>query len=48
MKHNATTSHKMENTPYERWSHTEATNQETNAMFIQIMKMLQDKEDAHN
>ena len=28
MKHNATTSHKMENTPCERWSHTEATNQE--------------------
>jgi len=48
MKHNATTSHKMENTPYERWSHTEATDQETKAMFIQIMKMLQDKEDAHN
>ena len=28
MKHNATTSHGMENTPHERWNHTDATNKE--------------------
>jgi hypothetical protein len=48
MKHNATTSHKMETTPHEKRSHTEATNQETQVMFSQILKMLQDIKDAHN
>jgi len=48
MKHNATTSHEMETTPCEKWSHTEATNLESKALFNQILKMLQDKEDAHN
>jgi hypothetical protein len=48
MKHNATTSHKMENTPYERLSYTETTTQETKALFSQILKMLQDKKDAHS
>jgi hypothetical protein len=44
----ATTSHKMENTPHEKWRHTEANNQETKAMFSHILKMLQDMKDAHN
>jgi hypothetical protein len=48
MKHNATTSDKMRNTPHERWSHTEATNRETKVMFSHILKMLQDIKDAHS
>jgi hypothetical protein len=48
MKHNAATSHKIEITPHEKWSHTEATNQETQVMFSQILKMIQDIKDAHN
>jgi len=48
MKHDATTSHKMETTPHEKWSHTEATNQETKVMFSHILKMLQDIKDAHD
>jgi hypothetical protein len=34
--------------PHEKWSSTEANNQETKALFIQILKMLQDKKGAHN
>jgi hypothetical protein len=48
MKHYATTSHKMENMSHEKWSCTEATNQETKAMFSHILKMLQDIKDSHN
>jgi len=48
MKHNATTSHKMENMPHEKCSHFEASNQETKAMFNHILKMLQDMKDAQN
>jgi hypothetical protein len=48
MKHNATTCHKTETSPHEKWSHTEATNQETKVMFSHILKMLQDIKDAHN
>jgi hypothetical protein len=48
MKHNAATSHKMETTPHEKWSHTEATNQETQVMFSHILKMLHVKKYTHN
>jgi hypothetical protein len=48
MKHNATTSHKIENTSHEKLSHTEAINQETKLRLSHILKMLQDIKDAHN
>ena len=48
MKHNATASHKMENPPHVRLSYTETTTQKTKALLSQILKMLQDKKDAHN
>jgi hypothetical protein len=38
MKHNATTSHKMENTPHKKLSHIEVTNQETKVMLSHILK----------
>jgi len=34
--------------PHEKWSLTEAINQETKALFSRILNMLQDMKDTHN
>jgi chromosome segregation ATPase len=48
MKHKANMSHKMQYTPHDTWSHTDAENQEPKLMLNQILKMLQDIKDANN
>jgi hypothetical protein len=41
-------SHKMQNTPDERWSHTDAANQGPKVIYSQIVKMSQDRKGSNN